>query len=88
MLISISQTIDSSRHGAGHRFRGQFQRNLMAGGATVVRHGSYVFGQVSEATQARRVASRSELQVVFTDIMVSGMFSHQGSSKNRFGFGC
>ena len=72
MLIAISDTIDSNRHRAGHRFRGQLQGDIRVDGTTVVRHNSYVFGQISEASQSRRVAGRSELQVEFTDVMIDG----------------
>ena len=72
MLVTISETIDSSRHRAGHRFRAQLEGDLVVRGTTVVRRGSYVFGQISEARQARRLAGRSELQVEFTDIMIDG----------------
>ena len=72
MLVTFSETIDSSRHRAGHRFRAQLEGDLVVGGTTVVRRGSYVFGQISEARQARRLAGRSELQIEFTDIMIDG----------------
>lgn len=41
-------------------------------GTTVVRHGSYVFGQITDDRQSGRLAGRSELQVEFTDIMING----------------
>ena len=72
LLIAMSDTIDSNRHRAGHRFRGQLQGDLVVDGTTVVRHNSYVFGQITDANQARRVAGRSELIVEFTDIMING----------------
>jgi len=72
MLVTLSETIDSSRHGAGHRFRGQLEGDLVVDGNRIARHGSYVFGQITAATQARRVAGRSELQAEFTDIMIDG----------------
>ena len=72
MLVTISETIDTSRHRSGHRFRGQLEGDLVVDGDRIARRGSYIFGQVTEATQARRVAGRSELQAVFTDIMIDG----------------
>lgn len=72
MLITLSETIDSNRHRAGHRFRGQLEGDLVVDGNRIARRGSYVFGQITEARQARRVAGRSELQAEFTDIMIDG----------------
>lgn len=72
MLITFSETIDSRRHRVGHRFRGQLEGDLVVQGTTVVRRGSYVFGRITEARQARRVAGRSEVAVEFTDIMIDG----------------
>ncbi len=72
LLIAVSDTIDSRRHRAGHRFRGQLQGDLVVNGATVVRHNSYVFGQITEGRQSRRIAGQSELQIEFIDIMIDG----------------
>ena len=62
LKISLSQTVDSSRHSAGHRFRGQLEGDLRVNGTTVVLRGSEVFGQLTGASQARRLVGRSELQ--------------------------
>ena len=72
LMITLSETIDSNRHRAGHRFRGQLEGDLVVEGTTVASRGSYVFGQIDEARQARRVAGRSELSIQFTDIMIDG----------------
>ena len=72
LKISLSQTVDSSRHGAGHRFRGQLEGDLRVNGTTVVRRGSEVFGQLTGASEARRLVGRSELQAEFTGIMING----------------
>jgi hypothetical protein len=72
LLIAVSDTIDSRRHRAGHRFRGQLQGDLVVNDMTVARHNSYVFGQVSEGRQSGRIAGRSELAIEFIDIMIDG----------------
>jgi hypothetical protein len=72
LKISLSQTVDSSRHSAGHRFRGQLEGDLRVDGTTVVRRGADVFGQLTGATQARRLVGRSDLQAEFTGIMING----------------
>ena len=72
LMISMSETVDSSRHRSGHRFRGQLMGNIVVQGRTVARSGSYVFGQVVESRQAGRVAGRSEMAIEFTGIMIDG----------------
>ncbi len=72
LMITMSETVDSSRHRAGHRFRGQLVGDLVVQGNTVVRRGSYVFGQITQARQAGRLVGSSELAVEFTGIMVDG----------------
>jgi len=91
MLVTISETINSSRHRAGHRFRGQLEGDLVVEGNRVARRGSYIFGQITEARQAGRLRGSSELQVEFTDIMIDGQIfpisttglEAQGSSTGR-----
>lgn len=70
LMIRTSDTIDSSRHSAGHRFRGQLEGALVVQGREVVPSGSWVYGRLTQARQAGRVAGSSELTIEFTDIMV------------------
>ena len=70
LVIRTTDTIDSSQHGAGHRFRGQLEGALVVDGVTAIPRGSWVHGRISQANQAGRVAGSSELAAEFTDIMV------------------
>jgi hypothetical protein len=70
LVIRTSDAIDSSRHGAGHRFRGQLEGALVVDGVTVAARGTFVHGRVAQAQQARRATGSSELSVEFTDIMI------------------
>jgi len=69
LVIRTSDVIDS-RHGAGHRFRGQLEGALVVGRVTVAPRGSYVHGRIVQASQARRLAGSSELAIEFSDIMI------------------
>jgi len=71
LVIRTSDPVDTSRHSAGHRFRGQLEGALVIKGATVAPRGSYVHGQITQASQARRVGGYSNLAVEFTDIMIN-----------------
>ena len=71
LVIRTTENIDSSRHGVGHRFRGQLEGALVVDGVTVAPRGSFVHGRISQASQAGRVAGSSQLAAEFTDIMVN-----------------
>lgn len=71
LVIRTSDTIDSSRHSAGHRFRGQLEGALVVNGVTMVRRGTILHGRVVTAAQAGRLAGSSELAIEFTDIMIN-----------------
>lgn len=70
LVIRMNDTVDSSRHGAGHRFRGQLEGALVVDGVTVAPRGTFVHGRVIQAEQSGRVAGRSSLAIEFTDIMI------------------
>lgn len=71
LVIRTSDEVDSRRHGAGHRFRGQLESALVVDGQTVVPRGAFVHGRIAQASQAGRVVGSSELVVEFTDIMIN-----------------
>jgi len=70
LVIRMVDSVDTSRHGVGHKFRGQLEGALVVGGVTVVPRGAFLYGTITAAKQAGRVAGNSELTMEFTDIMV------------------
>jgi len=72
LVIRTADTIDSSRHAAGHRFTGQLEGALVVDGVTVAPRGAYVHGRITQAGQARRLAGTAELGIEFTDIVIDG----------------
>jgi hypothetical protein len=72
LVIRTADTIDSSRHSAGHRFTGQLEGALVVDGVTVAPRGAYVHGRITQAGQARRLAGTAELAIEFTDIVIDG----------------
>lgn len=70
LMVRLSETIDSRRHSAGHRFRGQLEGALFVQGVEVAPRGAWVYGRVTQARQSGRVAGSSELALEFTDIMI------------------
>ena len=71
LVIRTTDTIDSNRHSAGHRFRGQLEGALVIDGVTAVTRGTFVHGRITQAQQAGRVVGSSELAVEFTDLMIN-----------------
>ena len=70
LVIRMTDTVDSSRHGSGHRFRGQLESALVVDGQTVVPRGTFVHGRVTQAQQSGRAVGRSALSIEFTDFMI------------------
>jgi hypothetical protein len=70
ILVRTVETIDSNRHGAGHRFRGQLEGAMVVNGTSVVPGGTFVYGVIASASRSGRVAGSSELTLEFTGIMI------------------
>ena len=70
LVIRTTDAIDSNRHSAGHRFRGQLESALVVDGVTAVARGTFVHGRITQAQQAGRMVGSSELAVEFTDLMI------------------
>ncbi len=70
LVIRTTDAIDSSRHSAGHRFRGQLEGALVVDGVTVAARGTFVHGRIASASQAGRMAGSADLSIEFTDIMI------------------
>ena len=92
LVIRLSESIDSKRHSAGHRFRGQLEGALVVDRVTVAPKGTFVHGRIAQAKQAGRVAGSSELTIEFTDLMIddqlfeistSGLTAQTGGEAGR-----
>ena len=70
LVVRMSDSVDSSRHGAGHRFRGQLESAVVIDGVTVLPRGTTVHGQVMAAQQSGRAVGSSSLSLAFTDVMI------------------
>lgn len=71
LLIRMSDSIDTSQHPVGHRFRAQLESALVVDGVTVAPANTIVYGRVASASQAGRLAGSSELTIEFSDIMIN-----------------
>ena len=70
LVIRTTENIDTNRHGAGHRFRGQLESALVVDGRTIAPRGTFVHGRLTQAQQSGRAVGRSSLSMTFTDIML------------------
>ena len=70
LVIRTIESVDTQRHGAGHRFRGQLEGAIVVDGVTVAPRGTILHGVIASATQSGRVAGSSQLSMEFTDIMI------------------
>ncbi|MGR9092865.1 MAG: hypothetical protein ACU85U_20025 [Gammaproteobacteria bacterium] len=70
LVIRTVEGVDSRRHAAGHRFRGQLESALVVDGQTVVPRGAFVHARIAQSQQSGRMVGSSSLTVEFTDIML------------------
>jgi len=71
LTVRMSSDLDSKRHSSGHKFTTSLEGDLVAGGQVVVPRGSKVYGQLVSAKSSGRLAGRSEMTIVLTDIMIN-----------------
>ena len=70
LVIRTTETVDTNRHGAGHRFRGQLESALVVDGRTIAPRGTFVHGRLTQSQQSGRAVGRSSMSMTFTDIML------------------
>jgi len=70
LVIRMADSIDTKRHKAGHKFRGQLEGAIVVNGITVAPRGTFVYGTITASQQSGRVAGKSALTMEFTDIMI------------------
>ncbi len=70
LVIRMVDSVDSKRHSAGHKFRGQLEGALVVDGVTMVPRGTFIYGTVISAKGSGRAAGKAQLAMEFTDIMI------------------
>jgi len=89
LVIRMSDSVDSSRHAAGHRFRAQLEGAVVIDSITVLPRGTIVQGRIASSQQSGRAVGSSSMSIEFTDVMlndvlhpiVTGSISSQTSSE-------
>ena len=72
MLVTISETLDTSTAQQGQVFTGTLATNLAANGYVVARQGTTVYGTVVEVSSARRMFGKSKISLKLTQIVING----------------
>jgi len=70
LVVRMIDTVDSKRHRAGHKFRGQLEGALVVDGTTMVPRGAFLYGTVTAAKSSGRMAGSAQMAMEFTDIMI------------------
>lgn len=91
ILVTMTDTLDTKSAYAGQRFTGTLAANLAAEGSLVARQGTVVYGEVVEASSARRASGKSQLKIQLTQIVLGGnaipiitnVFDTEGKSSGR-----
>jgi hypothetical protein len=72
MLVTMSETLDTSTAQAGQVFTATLATNLAANGYVVARQGTTVYGTVAEVSSARRMFGKSKISLQLTQIVING----------------
>lgn len=70
--VRLADALDTKTTKTGDLFTGTLDSNLVLGDIVVARRGATVHGKVIEASNARRLTGKSELQIALTDIIING----------------
>ena len=71
LVIRTVEDVDTRRHGAGHRFRGQLENAIVVDGVTVAPRGTFVHGVIVAASRSGNVAGSANLSMEFTDLLIN-----------------
>lgn len=71
LVIRTVEDVDTRRHSAGHRFRGQLENAIVADGVTVAPRGTFVHGVIAAASRSGNLAGSANLSMEFTDLLIN-----------------
>ncbi len=72
LMVRMTDTVNSSAHGEGHRFTAKLEGDLVVNNTVVAPRGSTIYGQLSKSEQSRRLVGRSKMTFTFTHLMING----------------
>jgi len=72
LLVTMTDTLDSSTCYTGQRFTGTLAANLAAEGSVVAKKGTVVYGEVADCSSAHRMFGKSQLKIQLTQIIQQG----------------
>lgn len=76
MMIKTVDTIDGSRHNAGHKFSAILEGDIVIDNKVAIKSGSKVYGTIVESVQAGRLVGSSKLTIKLTQVMVDNRLVH------------
>jgi len=74
LMIRMSDSVDSSRHAAGHRFSAQLEGAVVVDGVTVLPRGTIIQGRIASSQQSGRAVGSSSMSIEFSDVMLDDVF--------------
>ena len=71
LLVRMIDSMDSDTNKVGDKFRASLESDLVVDGTVVAPKGTDVYGRLSEAQEAGRIAGKSQLKLELTDILIN-----------------
>jgi len=72
LTVRTIDSIDSDRNRVGDKFAASLDESLYVNGVLVAPRGTDIYGRLDVATEAGRVAGRSQLKLSLTGIVING----------------
>jgi polygalacturonase len=78
--VRMQDSLDTKRHGNGHRFTAVMEADIAVSGVVVIPRGAKVYGQVTNAKQAGHLVGKSGATLIFTGVMINNQIKpiHSG----------
>ncbi len=78
--IRMQDSIDTKKHGNGHRFTSIMEADIVVNGVVAIPRGATVYGQVTNSKQAGHLVGKSGATLVFTGVMINNQIEpiHSG----------
>ena len=71
VLVRMIDGVDSANNHVGDRFHASLENDLMADDVVIAPKGADVYGRLSEAQEAGRIAGKAQLKLELTDVLIN-----------------
>lgn len=71
VIVSTNTSLNSKQHKEGHKFTARLEADMVVEGTVIAPRGTTLYGVIGASKKSGRLVGKSEMQIVFTDIMLN-----------------